>query len=80
MELYIEKGLIPAHDVVGAGSNCGLQEFIIIRITANGHAKRDRLNDLRVEFDNFENGVEHRHLPLFSKLVEDATVFIQNGQ
>jgi hypothetical protein len=80
MELDVEKGLIPAHDVVGAGSNCGLQEFVIIWIAANGLGKRDRINDLRVELDNFENGIEHRHLPLFGKLIEDATVLIQNGQ
>ena len=58
MELDVEKGLIPAHDIVGACSNCGLQEFVIIRIAANGLGKRDRLNDLRAELDNFENGVE----------------------
>ena len=80
MELYVEKGLIPAHGIVGAGSNCGLQEFVTIRIAANELGKRNRLNDLRVELDNFENGVEHRHLPLFGKLVEDTTVFVQNGQ
>jgi hypothetical protein len=58
MELDVEKSLIPAHDIVGACSNCGLQEFVIIRIAANGLGKRDRLNDLRAELDNFENGVE----------------------
>src|ERR1700722_18098970 len=36
MELDVEKGLIPAHDIVGACSNCGLQEFVIIRISENG--------------------------------------------
>jgi len=80
MELDVEKSLIPAHDIVGACSNCGLQEFIIIRIAANGLGKRDRLNDLRAELDNFENGLEHQHLPLFGKLVEDTTVFFQDGQ
>jgi hypothetical protein len=50
--LDVEKSLVTAHDVAGAGSNCGLQEFVIIRIAANGLGKRDRLNDLRVELDN----------------------------
>ena len=53
--------------------------FVIIRIAANGLGKRDWLNNLRAELDNFENGVEHRHLPPFGKLVEDTTVFVQNG-
>src|SRR5215469_6748102 len=80
MELDVEKGLIHTHDVVGASSNCGLQEFVVIRIVANGLDKRNRLNHLRVKFDNSENRGEHRHCPLFGELVEYPTVLLQNRQ
>ena len=74
--LKVQKRHITAHDVVGVGSNCCLQEFVVIGVAANRPSKRDGLDHLRVKLDNFKNLAEYGEGMLLGHFVQHPTVFV----